>query len=127
MVQEAETNALADKALRAFVETKNQGHAMIHDCEKSMSEHGATWFAAEMDEAKATILATRTAADGRSQDVLSKAMESLTAVAKRIEDAGLKAAAQSSQGGNSAAGKPSDAPDKDVVDAEFEDVSGNKG
>lgn len=89
MVQEAETNALADKALRAFVETKNQGHAMIHDCEKSMSEHGATWFAAEMDEAKATILATRTAADGRSQDVLSKAMESLTAVAKRIEDAGL--------------------------------------
>ncbi len=127
MVQEAETNAVADKALRAFVETKNQAHALIHDVEKSMAEHAATLAAAEMDEAKSAVLATRTAADGTSQDVLSKAMESLTAVAKRIEDAGLKAAAQSSHGGNSAAGKPADAPEQDVVDAEFEDVSGNKG
>jgi molecular chaperone DnaK len=127
MVQEAETNAVADKVLRAFVETKNQAHAMIHDVEKSMAVHGATLSAAEMDEAKAALVATRAAAEGTSQDGLAKAMETLTAVAKRIEDAGLKAAAQPSQGGNSAAGKPSDAPDKDVVDAEFEDVSGNKG
>jgi molecular chaperone DnaK len=126
MVQEAETNAVADKALRAFVETKNQAHAMIHDVEKAMAEHGATLSTAEMDEAKAAILATRTAADGTSPDGLAKAMESLAAVAKRIEDAGLNAAAQSSKGGDSSAGKPSDSPEKDVVDAEFEDVSGNK-
>ena len=126
MVQEAETNAVADKALRAFVETKNQAHAMIHDVEKSMAEHGATLSAAEMNEAKAALSATRIAADGTSQDGLASAMESLTAVAKRIEDAGLNAAAQSSKGGNSAAGKPSDSPEKDVVDAEFEDVSGIK-
>lgn len=92
-----------------------------------MAEHGAALSAAEIDQAKAAISAARTAADGTSQDVLSKAMESLTAVAKRIEDAGLKAASQPSQRGDSAAGKPSNAPDKDVVDAEFEDVSGNKG
>jgi molecular chaperone DnaK len=126
MVQEAETNAVADKAQRAFVETKNQAHAMIHDVEKAMAEHGAIFSAAEMDEAKAAILATRKAADGTSQDGLASAMKSLTAVAKRIEDAGLNAAAQSSKGGNSPAGKPSDSTEKDVVDAEFEDVSGNK-
>jgi molecular chaperone DnaK len=84
MVQEAETNAVADKALRAFVETKNQAHAMIHDVEKSMAEHGATLSTAEMDEAKAALVATRAAAEGTSQDGLAKAMETLTAVAKRI-------------------------------------------
>ncbi|MFC3180521.1 molecular chaperone DnaK [Cypionkella sinensis] len=124
MVHEAETNAVADKALRAFVEAKNQAHAMIHDVEKSMAEDGANLSAADTDAAKAAISAARTAADGTSQDVLAKAMEGLTVVAKRIEDAGLKAAAaQAPQGGKSAAEKT----DADVVDAEFEDVSGNKG
>lgn len=125
MVQEAETNAVADKALRAFVEAKNQAHAMIHDVEKSMAEQAATLSAADTDAAKAAISAARTAADGTSQDVLAKAMEGLTVVAKRIEDVSLKAAAaaQAPQGGKSTAEKP----DADVVDAEFEDVSGNKG
>ncbi len=127
MVREAETNAVADKALRAFVEAKNKAHSMIHDVEKSMAEHGTALSAAETEQANAALSATRTAADGTSQDGLAKAMESLTAMAKRIEDAGLKAAAQSAQGGNFAAEQPSDAPEKDVVDAEFEDVSGTKG
>ena len=125
MVQEAEKNAVADKALRAFVETKNQAHAMIHDVEKSMAEHGAILSTTDADAAKAAISATRTAADGTSQDALSKAMEGLTALAKRIEEMALQAASaavQAPQGGNSTVEKP----DADVVDAEFEDMSGNK-
>ena len=91
-----------------------------------MAEHGATLSSAEMDEAKAALLATRTAADGMSQDGLTKAIERLTAVAKRIEASVLMAAAQSRQGGTSAAENPSEAPEKNVVDAEFEDVRGSK-
>jgi molecular chaperone DnaK len=127
MVEDAATNAVADKALRAFVELKNQAHALIHDVEKSLADHGATLPAAEVDAVNAAISATRTAADGTAQDGLSKAMEGLTAVSKRLEDLVAKATAQSAPGGASASEAPAPAPEKDVVDAEFEDVSGTKG
>jgi molecular chaperone DnaK len=40
MVKEAEANADSDKRRRELVEAKNQGEALIHSTEKSLSEHG---------------------------------------------------------------------------------------
>ncbi|MBX3524520.1 MAG: molecular chaperone DnaK, partial [Xanthobacteraceae bacterium] len=40
MVKDAELHASEDKARRAAVEAKNQGEALVHATEKSLSEHG---------------------------------------------------------------------------------------
>jgi molecular chaperone DnaK len=129
MVQEAETNAVADKALRAFVESKNQAHAMIHQIEKTMAEHGDALSSADTDEAKAEVSAIHSAASGTSHEELTRSMERLAKVTKRIDDAVLQATAsatQPSQEPHSAPGEGSAKPGENVVDAEFEDVSGNK-
>lgn len=129
MVQEAETNAVSDKALRAFVETKNQAHALIHHVEKSIAEHGDTMSSTDMDEAKAAVSATREAADGSAHNALTQSLERLTEIARRMDEAELKATAdatQGSHGSNAAAGEASTKADENIVDAEFEDVGGDK-
>jgi molecular chaperone DnaK len=127
MVQEAEKNAESDKARRAFVEAKNQAHAMIHQVEKTMAEHGAKLSSTDRDEANAAISATRSAADGTSHDGLTQSIERLAQVTKRIDQAMVQAATGPAQPYRGpASGGPSGKPDENVVDAEFEDVSGSQ-
>lgn len=115
MVHEAETHAVADKALRALVETRNQAHALIYQVENALAERGHAVTPADADAASAAILDTRKAADGTDHEALSKSIERLSAVLARLSSA---KAAQPTGGAS---------PDKtadDVVDAEFEDVGG---
>jgi molecular chaperone DnaK len=129
-VMEAETNGVADKAQRAFVETKNQADAMIHQVEKTMAEHGRSMPKADIEEANAAVSATRAAAEGKSHDELTQKMERLAEIAKKIDAIAANAATgsgQSTQQPHSANRDQSKEAGSDVVDAEFEDVSGNKG
>jgi len=125
MVQDAEANAESDKKRREFVEGKNHADALIHQVEKLLAEHGDSLPAGDKDEAQAAISAARSAMEGDHHDGLKQATERLSQVTVKIEEAVYKAqaAAGAPDGGDHPA---AEASGEKVVDAEFEDVNGNK-
>jgi molecular chaperone DnaK len=124
MVQEAEANAGTDKKRRAFIELKNHADGLIHQLQRSLTEHAAALSAEDKKEADATIAAARTAMEGSDPDRLKQAAESVAAAAMKIEAAAQKTqrAAEPLGGDQPAGGKSNET----VVDAEFEEVGDGK-
>ncbi len=120
MVREAETNAVADKSRRAFVEAKNHAEAMMHQVEKTLADHGAQAGAPQRAEAEAAVAAVRAALAGTDEAALKQASERLTQAAMKLGEA-VQAAGQ--PGDATAPGGPGAHPDEKVVDAEFEEVA----
>jgi molecular chaperone DnaK len=120
MVREAEVNAGSDKKRRAFIEAKNHADAMIHQIEKTLSQHAAAVAPADRSEAEAAVTATRAALDGNDLDTLTRSTERMIQAEIKIEAAAHSA--QSQPPGN-AGGKPAGKSDDKVVDADFEEVS----
>jgi molecular chaperone DnaK len=112
MVREAETNAVADKARRALVETKNHTEAMAHQVEKSLAEPGVTMSAADRTSAEAAIASARAALNGTDEAAVKQAGDQLSHIALTLGQAGEK----------TQPGGPTSPPDDKVVDAEFEEV-----
>jgi molecular chaperone DnaK len=125
MVRDAEANAESDKKRRAFVEGKNHADALIHQMEKILVLHADTLPAGVKDEAQAGISAARSAMGGDDHDGLKQATDRLSELTIKLEQVVDKAqaAASGSPGGDPPAGA---AAGEKVVDAEFEDVGGNK-
>jgi len=125
MVKDAEANADADKKRREFVEGKNHADALIHQVEKLLTEHGDTLPAGDKDEAHTAISIARSAMEGDNHDGLKQATERLSQVTVKIEEAVYKA--QAAAGTPDSGDHPAaEASGEKVVDAEFEDVNGNK-
>jgi len=125
MVKDAEANADADKKRREFVEGKNHADALIHQVEKLLTEHGDTLRAGDKDEAHTAISIARSAMEGDNHDGLKQATERLSQVTVKIEEAVYKA--QAAAGTPDSGDHPAaEASGEKVVDAEFEDVNGNK-
>jgi len=125
MVREAETNAVADKERRAFVEAKNHAEAMTHQVEKTLADHGAQAGAPQRAEAEAAVAAVRTALAGTDAAALQQASERLTQAAMKLGEA-VQAAGQPGEGaapGGPGSGGPGAHPNDNVVDAEFEEVA----
>jgi molecular chaperone DnaK len=120
MVKEAEANATADKARREFIEAKNQADSLIHQTEKSLTEHGDKLPDADKQAAQAAVAEARTAMEGSDLAALKAATDKLGAASMKIGEAVYKAQGEAAQpGAEPAASKPDDG----VVDAEFEDVN----
>jgi len=113
MVREAATNAVADKARRALVESKNHTEAMAHQVDKSLAEQGATIAAADRTQAEAAIAAARAALSGTDEAALKQATEQLSQIVLKLGEA-----AQATPPGSG----PNSPPDEKVVDPEFEEV-----
>jgi len=124
MVREAETNAVADKERRAFVEAKNHAEAMTHQVEKTLADHGAQAGAPQRAEAEAAVAAVRAALAGTDAAALQQASERLTQAAMKLGEA-VQAAAAGKAGapGGPGSGGPGNHPNDNVVDAEFEEVA----
>ncbi len=120
MVREAETNAVADKSRRAFVEAKNHAEAMTHQVEKTLADHGAQAGAPQRAEAEAAVAAVRAALAGTDEAALKQASERLTQAAMKLGEA-MQAAGQ--PGAATVPGGPGAHQDEKVVDAEFEEVA----
>ena len=118
MVREAEANAGADKARRAFIEAKNHADGLVHQVRKDLAEHGGTMPAADRAAAEAAIVATLTAMEGTDESRLKREADALTQVSMRIGEAAAR--------GPAAGGTPGGKPDEGVVDAEFEEVADRK-
>jgi molecular chaperone DnaK len=123
MVREAETNAASDKVRREFVEAKNIADSATHALEHTLAEHGEMLAAPHKAEAHTALAAVRDAVNAGNHAELVKATEQLGKVTAAVGEAVQKGQASVSSNAN---GSSSAKSEEHVVDAEFEDVSGEK-
>jgi molecular chaperone DnaK len=123
MVREAEANAAEDKARKDLVEAKNHGDALIHSTEKALTEHGEKVGAAEKSAIEAAVADLKSALEGDDAESIAAKTQILMQASMKLGEAMYQS--QAGAPGAEGAG-PSAAADDGVVDAEFEDVSGDK-
>jgi molecular chaperone DnaK len=120
MVQDAEAHAEEDKKYKELVEARNQGDAMIHTIEKTMSEAGDALTDEDRKPVEDAIAELREAMKGDDKAAIDAKVEALSQAS-----AAVMQKAQGGQGGEAGAGQPGGGQarqDDDVVDAEFEEV-----
>ena len=119
MMAEAEANASADKARRELVEAKNHAEALIHQTEKQLAEHESKVSAAVKGEIEKAIADLKTASAGTNAADIQAKHQSLMNAAMKLGEAIYAAA-------GTAAAEADGAKDDGVVDADFEEVDGDK-
>jgi molecular chaperone DnaK len=119
MVRDAEANAAEDKKRKELIEAKNHADALIHSTEKAMSEHGDKVGGAEKSAIEAAIADLKSALEGDDATAITAKTQTLMQASMKLGEAMY----QSREGAAAGAGAPAD---DGVVDAEFEDVSGDK-
>ncbi|UVC09624.1 molecular chaperone DnaK [Rhizobium sp. TH2] len=122
MVKDAEANAESDKKRREGVEAKNQAESLVHSTEKSLKDYGDKVTQADRDAITAAIEALKAATEGAEIDA-----DDVKAKTQTLMEASMKLGqamyeAQAAEGGAEGAGADDD---DNVVDADFEDVSGD--
>ncbi|MEO5806433.1 molecular chaperone DnaK [Devosia sp.] len=123
MVEEAATNAESDKGRRAFVDAKNHADAMVHRVETGLAKHGAVISIANREDAQAALAGMRSAASGDDLAALTKATDRLSVIEQMVTTEGARGEA-AGPSGSSGHTQPGAATGEDIVDVEFEDVSG---
>ncbi len=132
MVQDAEAHADEDKKFHELVEARNMADSMIHATRKSMEELGEDKLeAGEKDAIEAAIKALEEVMKGDDKAEIEAKTQALTEASGKLSerlyaqqsDAGAAPGAAEDAGG--AAGTDGKKAD-DVVDAEFEEVKGDK-
>jgi molecular chaperone DnaK len=137
MVKDAEANAAEDKKKVELVQAKNQGDAMVHSVQKSLTEHGDKLDAGEKEKIEAAIKDLEEAIKGDDKEAIEAKTEALMTASQKLgekvyaEAQGAQAAAAAAQGAAGAAEQPQAAPagkpaDDNVVDAEFKEVKDSK-
>ncbi|HEY2051676.1 MAG TPA: molecular chaperone DnaK [Caulobacteraceae bacterium] len=124
MVREAEANAAEDKKRKELVEAKNHADALIHTTEKAMEEHGDKIGAAEKGAIETAVTELKSALEGENAEDIQAKTQSLMQASMKLGEAMYKEQASAAGGGGDAGS--SGQADDGVVDAEFEDVSGDK-
>jgi len=134
MVQDAEAHAEEDKKRRELVEVRNQGEALIHTTEKTLSEVGDK----VADEEKSTITAAvedlKSALATEDVDAIRSKSEALAQSSMKLGEAmyaAQQAEAETSAEGSDAAGgattgSGAESGDDKVVDADFEEVDDDR-
>jgi molecular chaperone DnaK len=137
MVKEATAHAEEDRRQRELVEERNKLDSVIYSTEKSLAEHGDKIDASDKKRIEEALEQARKAVGSADIAEIKKAHDGLGQEAHKLAEAMYAKASQSQPGSQSgqtqaqsADGK--DAKDKkekdaDVVDADFEEVKGDKG
>jgi molecular chaperone DnaK len=129
MVKDAELNAADDKKKVELVQARNQGEAMVHSVQKSLSEHGDKLDAGEKEAIEAAIKDLEEALKGDDKAAIESKTEALMNASQKLGEkvyaasqAAEQAAAGAAAGGEAPAGGSTAAADDDVVDAEVKEV-----
>ncbi len=130
MVKEAEANADADKQRREAVESKNRAEALVHSTEKNLEEYGDKVSGEDrqaIDEALVTLKETLEKEDA-DLEAINTASTALAQASMKLGEAMYKEGAAAAEGDAAAdaAADADDDDDSDVVDADFEEVDGEK-
>ncbi len=135
MVKDAEMNAGEDKKRVELVTARNQGEALVHQTQKSLTEYGDKLEAGEKEKIESALKDLQATLTGEDKEAIeAKSNELMTASQKMGEKmyadmqaaqaaagaatgAGPEGAAAGAAGGGGAKAK-----DDDVVDADFKEV-----
>ena len=125
MVKDAESHAAEDKKRKELIEARNQADSLIHSTEKSLKEFGDKAPADLKGEVERNIQAVRAVLDGDDAAALKAATEALMQSSMKLGEAMYKQAGAAAEGAE-AAQPGAQAGDEKVVDADFEEVDGDK-
>lgn len=127
MVKDAEANAAEDKKRRELVEAKNQGESLVHSTEKSLKDYGDKVSAADKSAIETAIDALKAALAEDNAETISARTTDLMQASMKLGEA-MYAASQAegaaAEGGET---ETAEAKKDDVIDADFKDVSDDKG
>src|SRR6056300_1137332 len=128
MVREAEENADADKARRELIEAKNQAESLIHSTEKSVEEHGDKVDPSTIEAIELAIAALKDELETDNTDKIKSGIQNVTEASMRLGEAIYKASQEDGADTSpmDAANGDNDAADDDILDADFEDLGGDK-
>jgi molecular chaperone DnaK len=126
MVREAESHAAEDQRRRQLIEARNQADAAIYAAEKQLKEQATGIGDAERKAVEDAVAALREAMSGEDITRLRERMDALAQAMTRFVEAIQRAAAAQTADRAAAGNKPSGAGSEGVVDAEFEEVDGDK-
>ena len=127
MVKDAEAHAVEDEKRRKLVEAKNQGEALIHATDKTLSELGEKASDADKSTIEATVTELKTELEGDDTDAIKEKSDALAQATMKLgeamyqanQEAGAEGQTDQAAPGSKKASKPSD---DGIVDADFEEV-----
>jgi len=132
MVKDAEANADADKERREGVESKNRAEALVHSAEKNLEEYGDKISSEDKDVIENAIVNLKDALekeDATAEDI-NTASTALAQASMKLGEAMYKEGAGQPDAGEAAAAADAASEEardeEDVVDADFEEVDGEK-
>lgn len=125
MVKDAEANAAEDKKRRELVEARNQGESLVHSTEKSLKDYGDKVSAADKAAIETALEALKAAlAEDNAEMITSRTTDVMQASMKLGE---AMYAASQAEGATDEGEPAAEAKKDDVIDADFKDVSDDKG
>jgi molecular chaperone DnaK len=125
MVKDAEANAADDKKRRELVEAKNQGESLVHSTEKSLKDYGDKVSAADKGAIETALEALRSALTGEDVEAIQTRTNELMQASMKLGEAMYAASQAEANAPEGAAAE--DSKKDDVIDADFKDVSDDKG
>ncbi len=131
-VKDAELHAEEDRKKKELIEARNHADSLIYSTEKSMKDLGDKVDAGTRTKVEEASAALRKASEGEDVAEIKRLSEALTQTSHKLAEAIYQQSAQKEQaagGGEAGAGPGAagkSASDDDVVDADFEEVKGDK-
>lgn len=132
MVKDAEAHAEEDKKRRELVETKNRAEALMHEAEKNLREHGSLVSDADKSTIEADVAAVKKMLETDDKAEIEAKAQALSQSMMKMGEAIYKAqqteaaSAGSAQTEAAPSGPSSDAPEAEILDADFEEVKDKK-
>jgi molecular chaperone DnaK len=125
MVQDAEENAESDKERRELIEAKNQAEGLIHSTEKSVEEHSDKVDPTTVEAIELAIAALKDELETENADKIKSGIQNVTEAAMKLGEAIYKSS-QAQEDGQATDMDEASSLDDDIVDADFEDLDGDK-
>ena len=128
MVKDAEANAEADKQRRESVESRNRAEALIHSTEKNLAEYGEHVSPEDKQAIEDAVAALKAKLEDEeaSGEAINEAAGALAQASMKLGEAMYKAGAGEDGPDMGDDAGPEAAADDDVVDADFEEIDGDK-
>jgi len=125
MIKDAEINAEEDKKAKELIESRNQLDGLIHSLEKSIQEHNDKLEADQKTQAEDAIKKARNTLENGDKAQIDSEVQELGSISQKIYEKVAAQKSENEQKGNEAEGKANSEnmkDDKDIIDAEFEEV-----
>ncbi len=128
MMQDAEQNAVADKAKKELIEIRNQADSLIYETEKSLNEHGEKVDSATKNQLEQELqkLKSLLANQQETAENIKKGIENLMQSSAKLGEAIYKTPNNNDGASNNAESTQSNNQDGKVVDAEYQEVKDKK-